>query len=441
MIENTELLPPQDLAAERAVLGAMVETRWPVARARDVLSPEHFYAPKHATLYAEMLEMDAAGDPVDPVTVLDKLIRDGLISKIDGPYLNTLQQAAQHGAHAEHHARIVVDKWRLRRLSEAATRTQQLVMTGAIGGDVDEIIDRARAAVDEVANIGRAVTSESFSDAMDAYVSEADAPQTPTISTGIRELDIQLGGGLRAGQLIIVGARPGVGKSVLAVNIATAAAEAGHGVFFASLEMSNVELMHRLVASVGDVSLENLISGNLTAEQRRRRESVKARTATWPLKIDENPRQSITTIRAAARDRTRSKRGLGVLIVDYLQLMGNTGRKHDRRDLEVGENTRGLKILAKELGIAVVALSQINRGPEARADKRPNMADLRESGSIEADADTVLLLHRDPADPEGQDFVEVIVPKQRSGPTGTINLFWSGPYQRITGKSSLRVVS
>jgi replicative DNA helicase len=441
MIENTAFQPPQDLAAEQAALGAMVEGCWPVSRARDVLSPEHLYAPKHAELYTALLEMDTAGDPIDPITVLDKLTRDGLIGKINGPYLHTLVQAAHHGAHAEHHARIIVDKWRLRRLGEAMTRAQQLIQTGAIVDDVDEIVDRARAEIDQVANCGRAVAAESFADVMAAYITEADQPRTPTISTGIRELDVQLGDGLRAGQLVVVGARPGAGKSVLGVNIATAAAEAGHGVFFASLEMSRQELMHRLVASLGNIPLHDLIRGDLSSEQLRRRSLVEARTAEWALKLDENPRQSITTIRAAARDLTHTKRGLAVLIVDYLQLMDSTGRKHDRRDLEIAENTRGLKILAKELGIAVVALCQVNRGPEARADKRPTMSDLRESGSIEADADTVLLLHRDHLDPERQDYIEVIVAKQRSGPTGLLELFWSGTYQRITGKSPLRVVS
>jgi replicative DNA helicase len=435
MNDITEQQPPQDLAAERAVLGALLDGRWPIADAKDMLSSEHFYAPRHATLYGELLEMHAAGEPIDPVLVLDKLTRDGLVSKIDGPYLATLVQEASYGAHAERHARLVVDKWRLRRLREAAIRTQQLVETG---GDADEIIDRARAVVDEVAVLGRTVVEETFADTMSAYLTEADQPQTPAISTGIRELDVQLGGGLRPGQLVVVGARPGAGKSVLGVNLASAVAEAGYGVLFCSLEMARQELMHRLVASVGDVPLQALISGELSSEQRRRRGLVVARSASWALKIDENPRQSVTSIRAAARDLTRTKRGLGVLIVDYLQLMHNGGRKHERRDLEVGENTRGLKILAKELGIAVVALCQVNRGPEARADKRPTMADLRESGSIEADADTVLLLHRDP---EAEDYIEVHVPKQRSGPTGTVRLYWSGTYQRITGQTPLRVVS
>lgn len=441
MNENVEAQPPRDLAAERAVLGALLDRSWPISRARDTLSPEHFYAPKHATLYSELLDMDASGEPIDPITVFDRLTRDGLTSKIDGAYLHTLVQAAQHGAHAERHGRIVVDKWRLRRLGEAATRTQQLVQTGAIGGDVDDIIDRARAAVDEVAALGRTVVEESFADAMAAYIAEADQPQTPTISTGIRELDEQLGGGLRAGQLVVVGARPGVGKSVLGVNISTAVAEAGYGAFIASLEMSRQDLMHRLVASIGDIPLQVLMSGRLSSEQRRRRDLVLNRTARWPLGIDETARQSVGSLRALARDKAHSKQGLAVMVVDYLQLMHNGGRKHDRRDLEIGENTRGLKLLAKELGIAIVALSQINRGPETRVDKRPTMADLRESGSIEADADTVLLLHRDANDPESRDFVELIVAKQRSGPTGALNLHWSGPYQRITSPTALRVVS
>lgn len=431
-MSDYDQLPPQDLDAERAVLGAMMESERFLLDARDALDAKHFYAPKHATLFETLVALHEAGEPTDHIAVLNRLMADGQVGKITAAYLFECQQAARPSV--DYYAAIVVDRYRQRRLIEAGTRVVEIARKGAAAGvDTDEVIDRARAAVDEVSAEGRRGGDVDFEEAMWEYIEEADSPLDPSITTGIRELDDQLGGGMRAGQLIVIGARPGQGKSVLGVNIATAVADAGYGVLFASLEMPKTDLMHRVFSSVGDIDHGRLRQRKLTNEDAKRRSLVATRASKWALRIDDNPHQTLASIRAAARDLKRTKLGLGVLVVDYLQLMGGSGKRHDRRDLEIGENTRGLKLLAKELGIAIVALCQVNRGSEKREDKRPGMADLRESGSIENDADIVILIHRDLTDQQRIDDVELIVAKHRGGPTGVLELFWSGAYQRITG--------
>jgi replicative DNA helicase len=427
-----DLQPPQDLNAEQAVLGAMLASPEAIRTATETLVLENFYAPKHGAIFTAMLELTGQGDPVDPITLGDKLDRDGLLQKIGGaPYIHTLFASPHVPASVGYYADIVVDRHRQRRIIEAGQHITQLGWSG--GDDLDAVIDRVRDTADQLAHHQRADASdETFSDAMTDYVDQIGAPARPSISTGVHELDQALGGGFRPGQLIVVGARPGIGKSVLGVNVATAAAAAGHGVYFASLEMSKKDCMDRVFASIGSIDLARLVEGKPTQDDRRRIDRVRAQAAQWALKIDERPNQNMNTIRAAARDLARTKRGVGLLVVDYLQLMGNT-KKHDRRDLEVTENTRGLKLLAKQLGIAVVALCQVGRGAAARTDRRPTLVDLRESGSIENDADTVLLLHREIDDVARDAFVDVNVAKQRSGPTGQLELFWSGQYQRITG--------
>ncbi|PRY43294.1 replicative DNA helicase [Umezawaea tangerina] len=432
MNDPDDLQPPQDLIAEQAVLGAMLTSPEAVRTASEILVPDNFYAPKHGAVFAAMLELAEQGDPVDPITLGDKLDRGGMLHRVGGlPYVHTLFAATRTVTTVAHHAGIVVDRHRQRRIIEAGQHITQLGWTG--GDDLDVVIDRARDTADQLAHDRHTGTlDETFHDAMADYVDQIGAPVRPSVSTGVDELDRILGGGFRPGQLIVVGARPGIGKSVLGVNVATAAAAAGHGVFLASLEMSKKDCMDRVFASVGSINLANLIEGKPTQDDRRRIDLVRAQAAQWALKIDERPNQNMNTIRAATRDLARTKRGIGLLVVDYLQLMGNT-KRHDRRDLEVTENTRGLKLLAKQFGIAVVALCQVGRGAAARTDRRPTLVDLRESGSIENDADTVLLLHREIDDLEQQDYVHVNVAKQRSGPTGQLDLFWSGPYQRITG--------
>lgn len=431
-MSDYDQLPPQDLDAERAVLGAMMESERYLLDARDALEARHFYAPKHGSLFDVLVALHEAGEPTDHIAVLNRLMADGLAGKITGPYLLECQEAARPSV--EYYAAIVVDRYRQRRLIEAGTRVVEIARKGAAAGvDTDEVIDRARAAVDEVSQEGRRTADVDFESAMWEYIEEADSPLDPSITTGIRELDDQLGGGLRRGQFVVVGARPGMGKSVLGVNIATAVASAGYGVLFASLEMSRMDLMHRVFASIGDIDHGRLRQRKLTNEDAKRRSLVATQASGWALRIDDTPHQTLASIRAAARDLKRTKRGLGVLVVDYIQLMGGNGRQHDRRDLEIGYNTRGLTLLAKELDIAIVALCQVNRGPDKREDKRPGLSDLRESGSIENDADIVILIHRDLTDQQRIDDVELIVAKHRGGPTGVLELFWSGAYQRITG--------
>lgn len=431
-------MPPQDLDAEQSVLGSMTLSNNAIADVVEVLKGTDFYRPAHETIYNTILDMYTRGEPVDPITLGAELTRRGELDRIGGaPYLHTLVHAVPTAANAEYYAEIVHERAVLRRLVEAGTRITQ--MGYAADGDVDEIVNSAQA---EIYAVTEQRTSEDYlplSEIMEGALDEIEAigsrsGQMTGVPTGFADLDA-LTNGLHPGQMIVVAARPAMGKSTLALDIArTCSITYGLPSVFFSLEMSRNEIAMRLLSAEAKVALHHMRSGNMTDEDWTRLARRMPEVSAGPLYIDDSPNLSMMEIRAKCR-RLKQRNDLRLVVIDYLQLMQNGGsRRAESRQQEVSEMSRNLKLLAKELEVPVIALSQLNRGPEQRTDKRPMVSDLRESGSIEQDADMVILLHREDAyDKESPRAGEadLIVAKHRNGPTTTITVAFQGHYSRF----------
>jgi replicative DNA helicase len=429
--------PPQDLAAERAVLGAMMRSADAVADVAELLDDAELYQPAHQAIYRAILAVHRDGIVPDPVAVSDKLAQRGELTHTGGDkYLLDLYAGVNIARNAEYYAEIISGKASLRRLAAAAQRITHLAHSGAGGAELDEVLDQARAAVDaatagyrnrrhdEGTNIGDLALA-----ALDRYAQ----PQPPGLATGWADLDDMLSGGIRPGNLAVVGARPSIGKSVLGINLAVTAARTGTGALFASLEMHRDEVMDRIFASLAAIELDNLTSHKLSDDDWARVQYWAVQLQEVPLRIEDTPELSLARLRALARDRTRHPAGLGLVVADYLQLMRPTDSRAHRQE-QVAELSRGLKLLAKELAVPVVALAQLNRKVEDRADKRPGLSDLRESGAIEQDSDIVMLMWDDP-DRVGERQVNVA--KNRQGRTGDVRLSWSPHYARMRSLHAL----
>lgn len=431
-------------AAEQYVLGAMMRSRDAVLDVLETgLESEHFYRPAHQEVFnALIIVFGRVNGPIDPVVLADELAARDMLTRVGGaPYLHTLMATPHVTGNVSEYADVVLRQHKLRLVGATGVQLQQYSESGSNGADADDVLDRARASLEQAAGIGRVTDSREFDQVVDDWLANLDAPKVPPLSTGIQDLDELLGGGTRPGQMVVIGARPGIGKSVLGTNFAVAAAKKGFGATVCSLEMSESELLERIFADQAGVSLDRVRQPKmLDQDDRYRLKSTAEQVGALPLKIVDAAQQTLATIRSVARDRARTARGLRLLVVDYLQLMSGSGRVENRQQ-EISEISRGLKLLAKELGITVVALSQLNRGSEQRAGGRPQLSDLRESGAIEQDADIVILLHRDIDDETAADQIELRIPKHRGGRTGVLELFWVGPYQRVTSRSPyLRVV-
>lgn len=438
MTDNEDDLTPRDVDAEQYVLGAMMRSRDAVLDVLETgLESEHFYRPAHQEVFAALIVVFGRVDgPIDPVVLADELAARSTLMRVGGaPYLHTLMATPHVTGNVSEYADVVLRQHKLRLVGATGVTLQQYAESGTNGADADEVLDRARASLEQAAGIGCVTDSREFEQVVDDWLANLDAPKVPPLSTGIQDLDELLGGGTRPGQMVVIGARPGIGKSVLGTNFAVAAAKKGFGATICSLEMSEGELLERIFADQAGVSLDRVRQPKrLDQDDRYRLKSTAELVGALPLKIVDAAQQTLATIRAVARDRARTTRGLRLLVVDYLQLMSGSGRVENRQQ-EISEISRGLKLLAKELGITVVALSQLNRGSEQRAGGRPQLSDLRESGAIEQDADIVILLHRDIEDETAADQIEVRIPKHRGGRCGVLDLFWVGPYQRVTGRS------
>jgi replicative DNA helicase len=413
--------PSHDLAAERAVIGAVLYSGGRQLDALQLGAEDFFHGP-HAELWTLMQQMRVAGDPVEATAVLARSDR----KTIHGPILQECVTAAtpSPGFYAEqlrgHTAR--------RRIALAGARLQQLAETVA-DYEVAELHELARGLVDEQTQTGDAHRgSVSLLDGLVAGFERWGVPDTNVLPTGWLDLDDKLNGGLRPGHLTVIGARPAVGKSLVATELAANVAATGVGTLFSSLEMSANEVVDRIAASRSRTALHALQSGHADEDQLDTLSRLLTRAAEWPLEIDDRAGVGVAAIRGRARDLTRRPRGLGLVIVDYLQLVTPTDRRAPREQ-QVASISRGLKLMAKDLQVPVVALSQVNRGPAGRENKRPTMSDLRESGSIEADADEIWLLHRDE---ERTGELEVNVAKNRHGTTGLVELGWHPYTARIT---------
>ncbi|MCP3989867.1 MAG: replicative DNA helicase [Actinomycetia bacterium] len=430
-------VPPNNLRAEESVLGAMMLSREAIAEVVEVLEPDHFYKPAHGHLYDAIMSLYSAGEPVDAVTVADELKRAGLLDEIGGPaVLLDLQATTPAISNAAHYAKIVEEHALLRRMIFVSNEIAETAY--GVPDDVVKAVDDAEAKMFDVAQRRVTNSTAAIRDLLPANLDRIemlyDRGEAITgLSSGYLDLDEKLAG-LQPNSLYVIGARPAMGKTAFALGMAAnSAMKDDRPVMIFTLEMSQLELSQRLLCSEALVDSGKVKTGRLEEAEWTRISHAVGRLAETPIYIDDNPHTSVMDIRAKAR-RLKSREGdLGMVVVDYVQLM--TGRSGaESRQVEVSEISRNLKILARELEAPVIALAQLNRGLEQRTDKRPMLSDLRESGSLEQDADVVMFLYRDEvyddASPD-KGVAEVIVAKHRNGPTGKVRLAFRGQFTRF----------
>ncbi|OBJ81376.1 replicative DNA helicase, partial [Mycobacterium sp. 1245852.3] len=387
------------------------------------LRPGDFYRPAHQSIYDVILDLYGRGEPADAVTVAAELDRRAVLARVGGaPYLHTLISTVPTAANAGYYGGIVAEKAVLRRLVQAGTRVVQYGYAGADGADIAEVVDRAQAEVYDVTEDRASQDYAPLGDLIQDTMDEIDAIQsrgglTRGVPTGFAELD-ELTTGLHGGQMVIVAGRPGQGKSTLALDfMRSCSIHHNRASIIFSLEMSKSEIVMRLLSAEARIKLADMRSGRLSDDGWTKMARRMSEIGDAPLYIDDSPNLTMMEIRAKAR-RLKQKTDLELIVVDYLQLM-TSGKRVESRQTEVAEFSRSLKLMAKELDVPVVAVSQLNRGPEQRADKIPQLSDLRETGQLEQDADMVILIHRPDAydrdSPRGGE-ADLIVAKQRNGP-------------------------
>lgn len=434
---------PHDMLAEQSALGGMLLSKDAVADCVEQVKGIDFYAPKHELIYDSIMSLYSRGEPTDAISVSDDLHKNGLLARAGGPdYLHSLTDMVPTAANAGYYASIVAEKAVLRRMVEAGTRIAQLGYDAQ--GEVVDLVNRAQSEVYQLTGGMQADDYIGLSEAIGTALDEMEAAAgrdgeligTPT---NFRELD-DLTHGLHPGQLIIVAARPAMGKSTLALDFARAAA-IGHNkaAIFFSLEMGRSEIAMRMISAEAQLPLQKMRKGTIEPEDWTTIAKVRSRISEAPLFIDDAPNLTLMEIRSKCRRLAQTQEGLGLVVIDYLQLL-TSGRKVENRQQEVSEFSRALKLMAKELNVPVIALAQLNRGPEQRADKMPMLSDLRESGSLEQDADIVILLHREAAyerDHPRQGEADLIVAKHRNGPTRTVTVAFQGHFSRFADMPAL----
>ena len=433
---DNERTPPHDVLAEQSALGGMLLSKDAVADVIETLRGADFYVPKHELIFEAILSLYSHGEPTDVVAVTDELIKTGELQRAGGAdYLHSLTSIVPTAANAGYYATIVSERALLRRLVQAGTRIVQMGYSGQ--GEAVELVNNAQAEIYSVTGAEAAEDYVPLEIAVTSAIDEIEAARgrdgsMTGIPTGFAQLD-ELTNGLHGGQMIVVAARPAMGKSTLALDFARAAAiKHNMPTIFFSLEMGRSEIAMRLMSAEGAVPLQNMRKGTLDSRDWTTIAATRGRINDAPLYIDDSPNMTLVEIRAKCR-RLKQRVGLRMVIIDYLQLM-TSGKKVESRQQEVSEFSRALKLLAKELQVPVIALSQLNRGSEQRTDKRPQVSDLRESGSIEQDADMVMLLHRDSVyDKDTRPGeADLIVAKHRNGPTATIEIAFQGHFSRFT---------
>ncbi|MHB8916871.1 MAG: replicative DNA helicase [Desulfocucumaceae bacterium] len=429
-------VPPQNIDAEQSVLGALFMDRDALYRVSRFLKPEDFYLEGHRLIFKAFLELDDAGVPPDLVTITDLLRQQGFLEKVGGvTYVASLAGMVPTAANAEHHARIVEEKALLRSIISIATRIAGMGYDG--GEDAERLIDEAESMLLE---LGARRSSSTFSP-MDRVLVEIfkiieeryrNKGKISGVFTGFSDLD-RLCCGLQPGDLVIVAGRPAMGKTSFGMTVAHQAAlqhKVPTAVF--SLEMSKAQLVQRLLCAEAMVDMQKVRSGNLSEMDWNKLAEAAAKLAGIPLYIDDSPGLSVRQVRAKAR-RLKAEKGLGLIVIDYLQLMQGASRSENRQQ-EIADISRSLKALAKDLEVPVMALAQLSRSVEQRDKKRPIMSDLRESGSLEQDADIVMFIYREEyykPDTEKRGIAEIIVAKQRNGPTGSVELAFLREYTRF----------
>ncbi|MEP6483491.1 MAG: replicative DNA helicase [Rudaea sp.] len=441
---DTLRVPPHSIDAEQAVLGGLMldERAW--ERIADKLNEEDFYRKDHRLIYRALTELSEKNMPCDAVTLGEWFDSNGLSELVGGSsYILQLANSTPSAANIVAYADIVREKSILRQLIDAGTE-----ITGdgfqPEGRSTQEILENAEQKVFRIAESGargrknfvamRTAVKEAFQILHQRYESKGSVTG---LATGFSDLD-ELTAGLQPSDLIIVAARPSMGKTALAVNFAEhAALKSKKAVAIFSMEMSASQLAFRLISSLGRINQQHLRTGDIQEEEWPRVTSAITMLSDAKIFIDDTPALSPAELRARAR-RLKREHDLGLIVIDYLQLMAVPGNKENRAT-EISEISRGLKALAKELNIPVIALSQLNRSLEQRTDKRPVMADLRESGAIEQDADVILFIYRDEYynnESNDKGLAEIIIGKQRNGPTGTIKLTFLGQYTKFENFAS-----
>lgn len=424
-------VPPQDLDAEKALLGALMSNGSAIYDVIDIISPENFYAQKHRVIYEAMLALYSKAEPIDIITVSAKLKESGDLDSIGGrSYLAELLHEAPAAANASHYANIIYSKYVLRSLIEAGTKISEMAFAGT--DDIEKLIDVAQSSIYEIASKGTMQKFSPISDELKEAWERLDKLQETKdalrgVPTGFKELDNLLSG-LQKSDLIILAARPSMGKTAFALDIARQAAVKHNipvGIF--SLEMSAQQLTDRMLAAEAQVSSWKLRTGRLsTDDEYERLRNAMDRLSNAPIYIDDKAERTVLQMRSIAR-RLKSEKGLELIVVDYLQLITpSTTRATDSMVQQVTEISRSLKAMARELDVPVLALSQLSRAVEQRRG-RPRLSDLRDSGSIEQDADVVMFIHREDKmneQDEKNNIAEILVEKHRNGPVGKIELYF-----------------
>ncbi|MFD2215346.1 replicative DNA helicase [Metabacillus endolithicus] len=429
-------IPPQNIEAEQAVLGAIFLQPSSITLTSELLIPEDFYRASHQKIYNAMLDLSDKGEPVDLVTITAALADVNLLEEVGGvSYLSDLANSVPTAANIEYYAKIVEEKSILRRLIRTATTIAQDGYSRE--DEVEALLGEAEKTIMEVAQRKNA---GAFQNIKDVLVQTYDNIETlhdrvgdvTGIPTGFIELD-KMTAGFQRNDLIIVAARPSVGKTAFALNIAqNVATKTDENVAIFSLEMGADQLVMRMLCAEGNIDAQRLRTGSLTPEDWGKLTMAMGSLSDSGIYIDDTPGIRVGDIRAKCR-RLKQESGLGMVLIDYLQLIQGNGRT-DNRQQEVSEISRTLKELARELKVPVIALSQLSRGVEQRQDKRPMMSDIRESGSIEQDADIVAFLYRDDyydKESENKNIIEIIIAKQRNGPVGTVSLAFVKEYNKF----------
>ncbi|MBR6459062.1 MAG: replicative DNA helicase [Actinomycetaceae bacterium] len=429
-----ERIPPQNIDAEISVLGSMLLSKDAIGDVVETITDKDFYKPIHADIFRAIVKLYGKGVPADPLSLAHELERNGDLERIGGRlYLDTLVSSISTPANAVYYAEIVREQAQLRALVEVGTRITQLGYT-TNGADVEQLVDTAQAEVFAISEQHEASSFRPLGDIIPDLINELETNASRDdslrgVPTGFKDLDNKLNG-LREGQMIIIAARPGAGKSTLAMDIArTAAIKNDMPTVYFSLEMNRNELAMRLLAAETDIFLDRMIKGKIEDRDWTKIASTLERIGQKPLIIDDSPNITTSEIRAKCR-RLKQQHDIKLVIIDYLQLMSSSGRRvAENRQQEVSEQSRAIKLLAKELGVPIITVAQLNRNAETREGKRPQVSDLRESGSLEQDADVILLIHRPDVyrpEEERDGSAEIIIGKQRSGPTGTVDLLFRG---------------
>ena len=428
-------VPPQSIEAELSVLGAMMLKKEAVTQAIELLRSDEFYRQAHRVVFEAMESLVREGEPVDIVTVTESLRKSGLLEQVGGiTFLANLTNSVPSTANLAHYAKIVKEKAILRSLIDVSTEIAGMAYEGS-----EDIAVQLDGAEQKILAIAGGRTTGAFTpikdvvfDAMDRVNQLAQSKGGITgLSTGLATLD-SVTRGLQKSDLIIVAARPAMGKTAFVLNLATHVALQGGTVAFFSLEMPREQLMHRIFCAEGQIDATHLARGELDEEEWSRLVKVADRMIKTNLYFDDTSSTTVMDIRTRAR-RLKAERGLDLIAIDYLQLIQAPGRA-ENRTLAVAEMTRSLKVLARELSVPIIALSQLSRATEGRSDKRPMLSDLRESGSIEQDADIVMFLYREDyynQDTENANITELSIAKHRNGATDTVKMFFQKEYTRF----------